>query len=98
MKKKFKSRGSRRSAPANLAVSILLCIGLLCMEVVSTTQVFAQRAGRPPSRHELEGTPILPAGTRVIPDGTILIIEMDTGLNCGSAQISDRFIARIAAP
>jgi hypothetical protein len=98
MKKKFKSWGSERSALTTLAVAILLCMGLLCVEVASTTQVFAQRAGRPPSRRELEGTPILPAGTRVIPDGTVLIIEMDTGLNSGTAQVSDRFIARIATP
>jgi hypothetical protein len=34
----------------------------------------------------------------VIPDGTVLIIEMDTKLNSGTAQVSDRFIARIATP
>jgi len=93
MKKKFKSWDSERSALAPLAVAILLCVGL-----ASTTQVFAQRAGRPPSGHQLEGTPILPAGTRVIPDGTVLIVEMDTKLNSGTAQVSDRFIARIATP
>jgi hypothetical protein len=94
MKKKFKSWDYERSALAVLASVILLCVGL-----ASTTQVFAQRRlGRPPSGRELEGTPILAAGTRVIPDGTVLIIEMDTKLNSGTAQISDRFIARIATP
>jgi hypothetical protein len=34
----------------------------------------------------------------VVPDGTILIIEMETELNSGNAQVSDRFIARIATP
>jgi hypothetical protein len=93
MKKKFKSWDSERSALATLAVVILLCMG-----VASTAQVFAQRAGRPPSGHQLEGTPILPSGTRVIPDGTVLIVEMDTKINSGTAQVSDRFIARIATP
>ncbi|HEX5084355.1 MAG TPA: hypothetical protein VFY40_20110 [Blastocatellia bacterium] len=98
MKKKFKSWGPERSSLTTLAVSILLYMGLLCVWVASTTQIFAQRAGRPPSRRELEGTPILPAGTRVIPDGTVLIIEMDTRLNSGTAQVSDIFIARVATP
>jgi opacity protein-like surface antigen len=93
MKEKFKSWGSERAALATLAAAVLLCV-----EVASTTQVFAQRAGRPPSRRELEGTPILPAGTRVVPDGTVLIVEMDTRLNSGTSQVSDRFIARIATP
>jgi hypothetical protein len=94
MKKKFKSWGSKRSALAALAVVILLCVGF-----ASATQALAQRRlGRPPSGRDLEGTPILAAGTTVIPDGTILIIEMDTKLNSGTAQISDRFIARIATP
>ena len=94
MKKKFKSWDFERSARAVLAAVILLCVGF-----ASTTQVFAQRRmGRPPSGHELEGTPILAAGTTVIPDGTVLIVEMDTKLNSGTAQISDRFLARIATP
>ena len=94
MKKKYKSWDSKRSALAALAVVILLCVWF-----ASATQVFAQRRlGRPPSGRDLEGTPILAAGTTVIPDGTVLIIEMDTKLNSGTAQVSDRFIARIATP
>jgi len=94
MKKKYKSWDSKRPALEALAVVILLCVGF-----ASATQVFAQRRlGRPPSGRELEGTPILAAGTSVIPDGTVLIIEMDTKLNSGTAQVSDRFIARIATP
>jgi hypothetical protein len=94
MKKKFKSWDPKRSAPAALAVVILLCVVF-----ASTTEVFAQRRlGRPPSGRELEGTPILAAGTTVIPDGTVLVIEMDTKLNSGTAQVSDRFLARIATP
>ena len=94
MKKMFKSWDSKRSAQAALAAVILLCVWF-----ASTAQVFAQRRlGRPPSGRELEGTPILAAGTNVIPDGTVLIVEMDTKLNSGTAQVSDRFIARIATP
>ena len=94
MKKKYKSWDSKRSALAALAVVILLCVWF-----ASATQVFAQRRlGRPPSGRDLEGTSVLPAGTTVIPDGTVLIIEMDTKLNSGTAQVSDRFIARIATP
>jgi opacity protein-like surface antigen len=93
MQKKFKSWDFERSALSTLVVATLLCLGF-----ASTTQVFAQRAGRPPSGRQLEGTPILPSGTRVIPDGTVLIIEMDTKLNSGTAQISDRFIARVSTP
>src|SRR5262245_50522896 len=94
MKKKFKSRDSERSALAVLAEAILLCVVF-----ASTTQVFAQRRlGRPPSGRELEGTPILAAGTTVIPDGTVLIVETDTRLNSGTARVSDRFLTRIATP
>src|SRR5215510_4376251 len=96
MKKKLKSRESnlKRSAPAALVVAIMLCVTF-----ASTTQVFAQRRlGRPPSGRQIEGTPILPAGTSVIPDGTILIIEMDSKINSGTAQVSDRFLSRISTP
>jgi len=96
MEKKLKSRDSnlKRSAPSTLAAAIFLCVAF-----ESTTEIFAQpRLGRPPTRRELEGTPILAAGTSVIPDGTILLIEMDTRLDSGTAQVSDRFLARIATP
>ncbi|MGH9938078.1 MAG: hypothetical protein ACREAM_17675 [Blastocatellia bacterium] len=96
MEKKLKSRDSnlKRSAPSTLVAAIFLCVAFECV-----TGIFAQpRLGRPPTRRELEGTPILAAGTSVIPDGTILLIEMDTRLDSGTAQVSDRFLARIATP
>ncbi|HKQ79519.1 MAG TPA: hypothetical protein VJ810_37850 [Blastocatellia bacterium] len=96
MKKMKKSRNSnlKRSAPTPLVVVILLCLAF-----ASTIQVFAQsRLGRPPSRNQLDGTPILTAGTSVIPDGTVLVIEMDTKLNSGTTQVSDQFMARVATP
>lgn len=93
MKKKFKSWEPKMKGSA-LAAVIVLCVGFAL-----TTSVFAQRRlGRPPSGHQLEGTPILAAGTTVIPDGTVLVIEMDTKLNSGTMQVSDRFLARIATP
>jgi len=72
---------------------------LLCLAFESVTQVFAQtRMGRPPSRRELEGTAILPAGTQAIQEGSVLIVEMDTRIDSGNARVSDRFSARIATP
>jgi hypothetical protein len=94
MKVKIKSCGSERSTLTPLAIVILLCFGC-----ASTAEVFAQRRpGRPQSEYQYEGTPILPAGTNVIPDGTVLTVEMDTKLNSGTAQVSDRFLARLAIP
>ncbi|MFZ4627349.1 MAG: hypothetical protein ACOYNR_03360 [Blastocatellia bacterium] len=57
----------------------------------------AQRLERPPARN-LEGTPILPAGTRTIPEGTLLLLEMETALSSKESRASDRFRARVAAP
>jgi len=95
MEEKFKSRDCKKSALAPLAVVILLCLG-----IASTTQVFAQRRpGRPGYRAEypLDDT-VLPAGATVIPDGYILKIRMETKLNSGSAEVSDRFSARLEEP
>ncbi len=96
MKKNVKSRksNSKRSAPEALTVVVMMCMAL-----ASTTQVIAQnRLGRPPSGRSLEGTPVLAAGTSVIPDGTVLVIEMDTKINSGTAQVSDRFLSRLSTP
>jgi hypothetical protein len=41
---------------------------------------------------------VLPAGATVIPDGWILKIRMETKLNSGSAEVSDRFRARLEEP
>ncbi len=98
MKKRLKSldSNSKRQVPATPAV--LIAATLLCVAFASTTEVFAQRRlNRPPGR-DVEGTQILPAGTSVIPDGTILIVEIDSKINSGTAQVSDRFLARIATP
>jgi hypothetical protein len=49
-------------------------------------------------QRELEGTPILPAGTQTLPESTVLILEMDTPLSSNRSRISDRFEARVATP
>jgi hypothetical protein len=93
MKRNTNSRQLKMNTFASLAAI------LLCLVVVSATQVFAQtRMGRPPSRRELEGTAILPAGAQAIQEGTVLIVEMDTRIDSGNARVSDRFSARIATP
>jgi hypothetical protein len=89
---------SRNSNLKRTATTALVGVVLLCVSLASTIQIFAQRAGRPPQRRQLEGTPILPAGTAAIPDGTVLVIEMDSKINSGTAQVSDQFYARIAKP
>lgn len=55
------------------------------------------RLRRAPER-DLESTPLLPSGTRVLPAGTIIILEMETRLASDSSRISDRFRAHVAAP
>ena len=57
--------------------------------------VLAQsRLQRAPER-DLERTPTLPAGTRVIPQGWPITLEMETPLSSATARISDRFRARV---
>ncbi len=78
---------------------ILLMASIAVVSGISTLNpVLAQpRLNRPPAR-DIEGTPIVPAGTNVLPAGTILILEMETKLSSGSARPSDRFAARVATP
>lgn len=57
----------------------------------------AQAPQRPPAR-DFEGTPVLAAGTRVIPEGTFILLEMETPLNSKESRPSDRFRARVASP
>jgi hypothetical protein len=93
MKRNSQSRQSKSGAFASLA-AILLCVAF-----ASATQVFAQiRLGRPPSGRQTEGTPMLPAGSRVIQEGTLLVVVMDSELDSGSARVNDRFVARVATP
>ncbi|MFN7828485.1 MAG: hypothetical protein ACK5RR_11010 [Acidobacteriota bacterium] len=53
----------------------------------------AQRANR-----DYEGTPIIASGTRTIPSGTFILLEMETRLDSKESRRSDRFRARVAAP
>ncbi|MEO6725949.1 MAG: hypothetical protein ABIP14_11700 [Blastocatellia bacterium] len=52
------------------------------------------RLRRAPERY-LERTPSLPAGTRVIPAGWPITLEMETSLSSATARVSDRFRARV---
>ena len=91
---KSRKSNSKRSAPAALVLAVMLCVAF-----ASTIQVFAKTVWDGlRADGGLEGTPILTAGTSVIPDGTVLVIEMDTKINSGTAQVSDRFLARLATP
>lgn len=84
----------RRLTLRALSIAITLCLGL-----TSTLGVFAQRRpGHPYPDSEYNGSSILPAGTTTIPEGMNLIVEMDTKLNSGTAEVSDRFLARVAIP
>jgi len=88
----------RPESPDSKLMTAAVAAILLSVAFASATEVFAQRArlGRPPAGRQLEGTPIMAAGTSMIPDGYVLIIEMDTRLDSGTAQPSDRFLARLA--
>ena len=57
----------------------------------------AQRPDRPPAR-DFEGTPVLAAGIEVVPEGTYLLLEMETRLSSRESRQSDRFQARLASP
>lgn len=84
---------------SKLNIFALLAAVLLCAASASANLVMAQsRLGRPPAGRQMEGTPILPAGTQAILDGTVLIIEMETKLDSGDARVSDRFTAVVATP
>ncbi len=93
MKRDQKSRRLKLMLFASLS-AILLCAAFAFETLVSAQQ----RLGRPPSRRELESTPILPSGTGMIPEGTPLVIELDTKLSSGEARVGDRFLALIAVP
>lgn len=73
---------------------LLLSITINCvMPIVAS----AQRPERPQTR-DYAGTSILAAGSRVVPAGTFILLEMETRLNSKESRRSDRFRARVAAP
>ncbi|MDQ3009568.1 MAG: hypothetical protein M3X11_02540 [Acidobacteriota bacterium] len=81
-----------RSLRIMTTVALLMA---LVMGGANNSTVSAQtRLRRAPERY-LESTPSLPAGTRVIPAGWPITLEMETPLSSATAQISDRFRARV---
>lgn len=82
----------------NFHLLAMLALAMVASMILSNgTEARAQRLERPPAR-DIEGTPVLPAGTQSIPAGTILILEMENKVDSGSAQVSDKFRSRIATP
>lgn len=81
----------------NRLKELSLFCSLLALLLTAASPANAQRLERPPGRN-LEGTPALPAGTQVVPEGTCLILEMETRLSSKSSLQSDRFRARLASP
>lgn len=69
---------------------------LLCLAAAPRVEA-QQRLERPPAR-EVEGTPILAAGSQTVPEGTFLILEMENRLTSETSRQSDRFRARVASP
>jgi len=62
----------------------------------ATASAQGTRLRRAPERY-LESSQSLPAGTRVIPSGYSIILEMVTPLSSARARVSDRFRARVAS-
>jgi hypothetical protein len=86
-------RGSRIFCSYTLVFILVACAAFL-----SPNQVTAQsRLERPPSRN-LEGTPPIVGGRNSIPEGTVLILEMETPLSSKHSRVSDRFRALVATP
>jgi hypothetical protein len=86
----------RAASPVALSLAAVLFLAVLAPFQVVPAQL-RQRLVRPPDR-DLEGTPILPAGAQTLPEGTTLILVMETRLDSGRARPSDRFLATVATP
>ncbi len=83
----------------NLRHFAAVCALLLTTTLAPFQPIAAQRSRlvRPPTR-DIEGTPILPAGTQVLPESTILVLEMERRLESNRSRVSDRFEATVATP
>lgn len=78
------------------SVAILLLFAVI-INTVMPLWMFAQRPERRTDRDN-EGTPLLASGTRVIPTGYVIKLEMETRLDSKNSKKSDRFQAKIASP
>src|SRR5262249_54067349 len=72
---------------------------LLIMLLAPLQSTIAQRSRlvTPPQR-DLGGTPVLPAGSQVLRETTVLTLEMETRLDSGRSRSGDRFQASVATP
>lgn len=78
----------------------VLLTAFLCSAAAPLNPVWGQdrsRMVRPPQR-DLEGAMILPAGTRELPEGYVLILRMEDRLESDRALKSDRFTAVVDKP
>jgi hypothetical protein len=75
-------------------VALILALATTGWNAGQATVSAQYRLQRAPER-DLERTPTLPAGTRVIPQGWPITLEMETPLSSATARISDRFRARV---
>ncbi|MEP7337673.1 MAG: hypothetical protein ABI977_07990, partial [Acidobacteriota bacterium] len=83
-----------RSMRIMTTVALVLALVIGGWDSKDATVSAQTRLRRAPERL-LESTPSLPAGTRVIPAGWPITLEMETPLSSATAQVSDRFRARV---
>jgi hypothetical protein len=79
-----------------LALSLMLN-PLSALEAGAATPAWPQRA-RQQRKHEAEKPPPIPAGSHVLPTGTVLLLQMETPLDSKSSRASDRFTAELSEP
>ena len=97
MKRIFELRGGQQFRGLILTV---LAAAFFCTSWAPLQPARAQdrsRLVRPPQR-DLEGSMILPAGAREIPEGYVLILRMEDRLESDHTQRSDRFTAVVDKP
>lgn len=77
-----------------ISTALLLALVAGGWSVNDATASAQTRLRRAPERY-LERSPSLPVGTRVIPSGYPITLEMETPLSSATARVSDRFRARV---
>lgn len=78
-------------------VAVLLAVAIGTGSIGSVTASAQGRLRRAPER-DLESTPLLPSGARELPQGTVIILEMDDKLSSNTSRVSDKFRAHVASP
>src|SRR5262245_20922138 len=90
-------RHSLKTVYLNLLKLALISVLVTGVGFAPANEASAQRLIRPPS-HESGGTVVVPAGTRVLPEGTILVVEMNHPISSRTARPGDRVQATVAVP